>query len=76
VGRAWLLGVDTTTLGLQPARDAARSVSGIGISSDGLRLYAAAPDRIDVFDVRTGQLVRSFSAPGAEGIEHVGTLNA
>jgi hypothetical protein len=46
--------VDTTTFQVTDRWSAAGDASGIGLSRDGLRLYVALEDRVEVFDPTTG----------------------
>jgi hypothetical protein len=46
--------VDTTTFQVTDRWSAAGDASGLGLSVDGLRLYVALEDRVEVFDPTTG----------------------
>ncbi len=46
--------LDTTTFQVRDRWSAAGDASGIGLSRDGLRLYVALEDRVEVFDPTTG----------------------
>ena len=71
-----LVVLDTATL--QPDRIwmMGDTVSGLGFSADGLRLYVAMPDRVAVVDPSTGRETRTIAAPGVQGIRFVETLSA
>ena len=49
-----LVAIDTTTFEVTDRWTAAGDASGIGLSGDGLRLYVALNDRVEVFDPTTG----------------------
>jgi DNA-binding beta-propeller fold protein YncE len=49
-----LVAIDTTTFEVTDRWTAAGDASGIGLSDDGLRLYVALEDRVEVFDPTTG----------------------
>jgi hypothetical protein len=71
-----LVVLDTATL--QPDRIwmMRDTVSGLGFSADGLRLYVAMPDRVAVVDPSNGREARTIAAPGVDGIRFVETLSA
>lgn len=49
-----LVAIDTTTFQVMDRWSTAGDASGLGLSRDGLRLYVALEDRVEVFDPTTG----------------------
>jgi len=69
-----ILTIDTATLRPEQAWAAAAPLSGLGFSADGLRLYLAMSDEIEMANPSTGQQIGMIPARGLRGSEYVGTL--
>jgi hypothetical protein len=50
-----------------------QTVSGLGVSEDGARLYVTMPDEVEALNATNGMRVWRMRVPGAEGIHSVGT---
>jgi acetyl-CoA carboxylase alpha subunit len=65
--------VDVETLEIRERWPMTSTVTGLGLSGDGLRLYAAVDDRVAIVDTATGRAFAALSFEGVDSILHVAT---
>ncbi|MGH2751429.1 MAG: YncE family protein [Actinomycetota bacterium] len=70
-GGSEVLVIDGQTLAIVERWKTRQPVSGVGVSSDGRRLYAALPGKLAVLDASTGARTGSLRVPGIEGFVEV-----
>jgi DNA-binding beta-propeller fold protein YncE len=68
--------VDTTTFQVTDRWTTAGDASGLGLSVDGLRLYVALQDRVEVFDPTTGGELASVPLVSPGPVLEVSALGA
>ena len=73
-GGSSLARIDTETLEMTGRWPLPGDVSGLALSEDGTRLYAALGGRVMVVDTDTGDATTTLSFGGIESILHVATL--
>jgi hypothetical protein len=77
VGRgSSIMAIDTGTLVPRQTLPTSGPVSSLGLSTDGLLLYVAMTNEVEVLDASTGRAVRMIPAPGVRAIDHVGVVAA
>ncbi|MBA3431794.1 MAG: hypothetical protein H0U16_09990 [Actinobacteria bacterium] len=67
-GGSQVLAIDGESLKVLHRWNTAKPVSGLAVSSDGRRLYVSFPNKLAVLDATTGERMRTFAAPGVQGI--------
>lgn len=65
--------VDVETLEVRERWPMTGVVSGLGLSGDGARLYAAVDDRVAIVDAASGRALAALSFDGVDSILHVAT---
>jgi hypothetical protein len=68
--------LDADTLVPTAKWNAARPVSGLGLSTDGRRLFLSTPGRVEVVRPLSGAVTRTIPVSGVDGIRAVGWLAA
>jgi DNA-binding beta-propeller fold protein YncE len=71
-GGAQILVLHPKTLAVVRRLPVAGATGGLGLSTDGQRLFASTAESVLALDPQTGTELARFAAPGTERIEHVG----
>ena len=72
-GKASITRIDTDSLEVLEPWPVSGNVTGLALSEDGARLYAALGEDVAVVDARTGDALSTFSFGNTESILHVAT---
>ncbi len=71
-----VVALDGSTLAVQQRWPVGGTVTGLGLGTDGGRLYVALADRVEELDLPTGDLMGAIPSPGVQGIRYVAPLAA